>query len=73
MHAAVVISLADSILAYVRAHSGEDIRCLANYALAVTGIDAEGRLHAFMVVPDDQTREETLALRQHCQELFPTK
>jgi hypothetical protein len=68
-----VITLADTILAFIRAHSGEDIRCIASYGLAVTGIDSEGRLHAFMFVPEDQTREETLVLREQCQELLPTK
>jgi hypothetical protein len=68
-----VLSLADNILAFIRAHSGEDIRCLASYGLAVTGIDAEGRLHAFMVVPEDQTREQTMVLREQCQEILPTE
>lgn len=72
VHAAV-ISVADTILALIRAHSGEDIRCLASYGVAVTGIDTEGRLHAFMFVPEDQTREQTLTLREQCEDLLPTQ
>jgi hypothetical protein len=67
------MSLADTILQFIRAQSGEDIRCLDSYALGVTGIDAEGQLHVFMFLPRDLTREETLALREQCQELLPTK
>lgn len=69
----VVLNLADTILHFVRVHSGEDIRRLASYAVAVTGIDGAGRLHAFMFLPEDQTREQTLILREQCQELLPTK
>jgi hypothetical protein len=68
-----IMSVADNILAFIRTHSGEDIRCLASYGLAATGIDGEGRLHAFMFLPDEQTLEETLTLREQTQDLLPTE
>ena len=72
---AQVVSVIDNILDLVRAHASTDVDAcrVVSYALAVTTIDSEGHLHAHMLMPEGQTMEESMALREQCQELLPTE
>ena len=71
LHTAQILSVIDNVLDLIRANSGQDVCRVVNYALAVTTIDGDGHLHAHLLTPADQTLEETLALREQCQELLP--
>lgn len=70
---AQIMSVVDNILDIVRAHSTYDACRVVSYALAVTTIDSDGQLHAHMLMPAEQTVEETAALREQCQDLLPTE
>ena len=71
LHTAQIPIVIDNVLDLIRANSGQDVCRVVNYALAVTTIDGDGHLHAHLLTPADQTLEETLALREQCQELLP--
>lgn len=71
LHTAQILSVIDNVADLVRAHSGQDVCRVVNYALAVTTIDSDGKLHAHLLTPADQTLEDTLTLREQCQDLLP--
>jgi hypothetical protein len=73
LNTAQILSVVDNILNLIRSHGAIDACRVVNYAIAVTTIDSEGRLHAHMLTPADQTLEETLAMREQCQDLLPTE
>lgn len=68
-----ILSVIDNILDLIRSHGADDACRVVNYAIAITTIDSEGRLHAHMLTPADQTLDETLAMREQCQNLLPTE
>lgn len=72
---AQVMSVIDNVLDLIRAHTSTDIDAcrVVSYALAVTTIDSDGQLHAHMLMPEGQTMEESMLLREQCQELLPTE
>lgn len=72
---AQVMSVIDNVLDLIRAHTSTDLDAcrVVSYALAVTTIDSEGQLHAHMLMPEGQTMEESMLLREQCQELLPTE
>ena len=72
---AQVMSVIDNILDLVRAHASTDVDAcrVVSYVLAVTTIDSEGQLHAHVLMPEGQTMEESMLLREQCQQLLPTE
>jgi hypothetical protein len=68
-----ILSVIDNILELIRSHGADDACRVVNYAIAITTIDSDGRLHAHMLMPEDQTNEQFLILREQCQELLPTE